>query len=218
MSAQAPAVMDLRGAVEPALPLAVAALGRDAEARRRLNVPPRLPPIAAMVETLLRSGASAEAVVQAVADAERRRKGGAKRRRGTRLPADWQPSPVEINFALGRGMPLVRVNTEVEKFRNYWAAKVGSGATKRDWPATWRNWILNAMERGYGPASYRGQGPGTDTSPRRAPTGSDAVLAGMGRLARRIDERRMSADTGGRKVSDGRDAPRQLDFERSPTG
>lgn len=67
--------------------------------------------------------------------------------RGSRLPADWQPSPSEVAFALDRGMSQARLNTEVEKFRNYWLAKSGAGATKRDWSATWRNWIITAMER-----------------------------------------------------------------------
>jgi hypothetical protein len=110
--------------------------------------------------------------------------------RGSRLPSDWQPSHTDTAFALDRGMPQSRVSTEAEKFRNYWTAKSGAGATKRDWSATWRNWIINAMERGNGPASYRGQGPATNNTPRRAATGSDAILAGMGRLARRVDERR----------------------------
>jgi hypothetical protein len=73
--------------------------------------------------------------------------------RGSRLPADWQPSHSEAAFALDRGMPQARLNTEAEKFRNYWTAKSGAGATKRDWSATWRNWIITAMERGNGPAS-----------------------------------------------------------------
>jgi hypothetical protein len=137
--------------------------------------------------------------------------------RGSRLPADWQPSPSEEAFALGRGMPQARVSTEAEKFRNYWIAKSGAGATKRDWSATWRNWIINAMERGYGPASYQGHRPGTNSTPRRAPTGSDAILAGMGRLARRIDERRGTEVGGGRQVSDAPYAPRELDLEHRRT-
>jgi hypothetical protein len=67
--------------------------------------------------------------------------------RGSRLPADWTPSAADIAFALDRGMRRDRVDAEAEKFRNYWLAKSGAGAVKRDWPATWRNWTLSALER-----------------------------------------------------------------------
>lgn len=36
---------------------------------------------------------------------------------------------------------------ETEKFRNYWRSKSGKDATKLDWPATWRNWMLTAADR-----------------------------------------------------------------------
>ena len=92
-----------------------------------------------LVAMLERAGARALAVIKPRKDATGR---------GSRLPADWQPSHSEAAFALDRGMPQARLNTEAEKFRNYWTAKSGAGATKRDWGATWRNWIITAMERG----------------------------------------------------------------------
>jgi hypothetical protein len=137
----------------------------------------------------------------------------AKELRGSRLPASWLPSHAEVAFALNRGIPQLRVNTEVEKFRNYWTAKSGAGATKRDWSATWRNWIITTMERSNAPANYRGQSPRAINPSGRAETGSNAILAGMGRLARRIDERRAAEISGGRKASDGADALGELDFE-----
>jgi hypothetical protein len=33
-----------------------------------------------------------------------------------------------------------------EQFRDYWSAKAGSGATKLDWQATWRNWVRNQKQ------------------------------------------------------------------------
>src|SRR5262245_59779388 len=57
--------------------------------------------------------------------------GALKVARGSRLASDWHPSTPEIAFALDRGMPRVRINTEIEKFRNYWIAKSGAGAAKR---------------------------------------------------------------------------------------
>lgn len=67
--------------------------------------------------------------------------------RGTRLPADWQPSEADRAYALGKGASAAMIDLEAEKFRNFWLAKTGIGATKRDWAATWRNWILSALER-----------------------------------------------------------------------
>jgi hypothetical protein len=117
-------------------------------------------------------------------------KSRAKESRGSRLPANWQPSHSEVAFAVDRGMPETRVSAEAEKFSNFWSAKSGAGATKRDWSATWRNWIITTMERSSGLTNYRGKSPRANSPSGRAATGSDAILAGMGRLARRIDERR----------------------------
>jgi hypothetical protein len=59
----------------------------------------------------------------------------------SRLPADWQPSEGLIAYAANQGMAAARIALEAEKFKNYWMAKSGAGAMKRDWPTTWRNWI-----------------------------------------------------------------------------
>lgn len=67
--------------------------------------------------------------------------------RGTRLPSDWKPSQTDFEFAHAKGMPHDRIATEAEKFRNYWTAKSGATATKLDWPATWRNWVMSSLER-----------------------------------------------------------------------
>src|ERR1700730_18181059 len=66
-------------------------------------------------------------------------------RRGARLPDDWVPNETERAFAEGR-LPVVRVETEALKFRNYWTSKSGSSAIKINWSRTWENWILNATE------------------------------------------------------------------------
>jgi hypothetical protein len=70
----------------------------------------------------------------------------APRRRGTRLSEKWWPSEANVEYALAHGLSLAAVNTEGERFRNYWTAKAGRGATKLDWDATWNNWILKAGE------------------------------------------------------------------------
>lgn len=62
--------------------------------------------------------------------------------RGTRLPSDWQlPDDwrewARLNFAHASD---AQISTEADKFRDFWIAKAGAGATKLDWLATWRNW------------------------------------------------------------------------------
>lgn len=179
-----------------------------------------------VIDALVGAGATAEMIAaalkaeKAVEDRQAAERQTMKRRkketgRGTRLPEDWSPSAAEVAFALDRGMPQSRVDTEAEKFLNYWRAKSGVGATKRDWCATWRNWIITAMERGSGPASYRGVSPRINPPSGRAPTGSDAILAGMGRLANKIDQRRMPAAPERRELSKSTDPSFAFDVEPS---
>lgn len=68
-------------------------------------------------------------------------------KRGTRIPADWTPDEATRTWTLDR-IPERVAAVELEKFRNYWSAKTGRDATKLDWPATWRNWVLNTNTRG----------------------------------------------------------------------
>lgn len=67
-------------------------------------------------------------------------------KRGTRLPDDWQPAPDLIAWARSEH-PHVELRAEVPKFRDYWHAKAGKDAAKRDWAGTFRNWIRTAAER-----------------------------------------------------------------------
>ena len=39
-----------------------------------------------------------------------------------------------------------QISFEFDCFLDYWRAKAGSGAVKRDWPATWRNWIRRSNQ------------------------------------------------------------------------
>lgn len=58
--------------------------------------------------------------------------------RATQLPSDWEPSETHRSIAAERGVDLA---SEVVKFRDWCAA---NGATKKDWDATFRNWLRNA--------------------------------------------------------------------------
>jgi hypothetical protein len=67
-------------------------------------------------------------------------------KRGTRIPDDFTVSPEMVAWAVEH-CPHVDGRTETQKFINYWTAKTGKDATKLDWPATWRNWMLGARDR-----------------------------------------------------------------------
>lgn len=71
-------------------------------------------------------------------------------KRGTRIPEDFTVTPEMVTWAVTE-CPGVDGRAETQKFINYWRSKTGKDATKLDWPATWRNWLLNARDR-YGPA------------------------------------------------------------------
>lgn len=83
----------------------------------------------------------------------------ARTKNKTDMSEDWIPTEADIAYAAAFQMPDTLIGIEAQKFKNYWTARAGSGATKRDWSATWRNWILNAMERRHDAAvRYSGSG------------------------------------------------------------
>jgi len=67
-------------------------------------------------------------------------------KKGTRLPEDWQPSPGHLRFAESEGLTASEIEREAAKFRDYWVGRAGAGGVKRDWSATWRNWIRKSTE------------------------------------------------------------------------
>ncbi len=172
-------------------------------------------PIAAELHAHFAAGGSVEAGIRLVENREREwralvaQKGGPSSR-GARLSANWWPTDAQISYALDRGLSQPRVMLEAEKFKNFWIAKAGAGATKRDWEATWRNWILNALERSNG---FTNGSAGAAGFAGRAAIGSDPVMAGMGRLASRLDQRRAAAIDEGWKVSGDSNPPGPANVE-----
>lgn len=67
--------------------------------------------------------------------------------RGSRIAPDWKLSEAEREFARAEGYSDFEIDREANKFRDYWTAAAGSNAVKRDWTATWRQWIRNGAER-----------------------------------------------------------------------
>jgi hypothetical protein len=55
------------------------------------------------------------------------------------LPKDWADWAKQER-------PDLDLRSVGEQFRDYWSAKAGSGSTKLDWQATWRNWVRNQKQ------------------------------------------------------------------------
>lgn len=67
------------------------------------------------------------------------------RERACRLPQDFKITN-EMRAWFESKSLVVDVETETEKFMNYYSSISGSAARKIDWVATWRNWLLKANE------------------------------------------------------------------------
>jgi hypothetical protein len=90
-----------------------------------------------------------------------------RQRRATRIPGDFKVTPAMVEWSRER-CPTVDGRHETEKFINHWTAKSGKDATKLDWAATWRNWMLRAVELAH-PSADRLAAP----PPRRGPIPAD---------------------------------------------
>ncbi len=66
-----------------------------------------------------------------------------KRPRGSCLSSEWNPSQSDIDFALSEGMTEHECQRQAERFRDYW---IGCGKPKKDWGATWRNWVRREVD------------------------------------------------------------------------
>jgi hypothetical protein len=60
----------------------------------------------------------------------------------TRLPDDWTLPDEWAEFARNEGLSDFQVRRQAERFLEYW-----QDATRRNWRLTWRNWILNEVQR-----------------------------------------------------------------------
>lgn len=67
-------------------------------------------------------------------------------KRATRIPPDFALTPEMRQYAATK-TPDVNIDLATEKFINHWTAASGANASKRDWIATWRNWMLSDQER-----------------------------------------------------------------------
>lgn len=67
-------------------------------------------------------------------------------KQGKRLPENWKPSAELRAWAMKERSDL-DIQKVIDSFTDYWIAKTGSAATKRDWDATFRNWVRNEKTR-----------------------------------------------------------------------
>ena len=65
-------------------------------------------------------------------------------KRATRVPKDFKINDDMRDWAKQKA-PTVDLEITTEKFINYWKAR-STNATRLDWVATWRNWILNDLK------------------------------------------------------------------------
>lgn len=80
--------------------------------------------------------------------------------RGTRLPDDWELPPDWGEWARQEtGWAMQQVLRVATRFRNYWIAKPGKEGLKRNWKATWENWVLNEDEPRQRQQQQRNGGP-----------------------------------------------------------
>lgn len=70
-----------------------------------------------------------------------------KRKTGTRLDADWQPSPAEIKFARQQGATDQDLDYLIGNFVDHWTSTT-KNPTKTDWTATWRNHVRQQVKWG----------------------------------------------------------------------
>lgn len=76
-----------------------------------------------------------------------------KARQGSRI-GDFEPS---IQVAIDLGLSPERARLQAESFKDFWKAKAGANATKLDWPATWRNWVRDKVDKQ--PSAYQKTAP-----------------------------------------------------------
>jgi uncharacterized protein YdaU (DUF1376 family) len=62
--------------------------------------------------------------------------------RGTRLPPDWELSEDQKQFCVKERPDLDPVKVSAG-FKDYWISVAGAKGVKKDWDATWRNWVRN---------------------------------------------------------------------------
>ena len=70
-----------------------------------------------------------------------------KEKKGSRITfTELTPELREQAIKVRPDLSPDQIAFEFDCFLDYWRAKAGAGAVKRDWPATWRNWIRRSNQ------------------------------------------------------------------------
>ena len=63
------------------------------------------------------------------------------------MPDDWTPPQDWIVWAMEHtGWGRERVLDVADRFRDYWISVAGAKGRKRNWMATWRNWVRRDLD------------------------------------------------------------------------
>jgi DNA-binding transcriptional ArsR family regulator len=82
--------------------------------------------------------------------------------RGTRLPENFEVTKQMRSWYRENIGGAVDGVLEHEKFLDYWRSRTGQIASKKDWPAAWRNWMREAMQR----SGRRASSPAGSSKPK----------------------------------------------------
>lgn len=106
-----------------------------------------------------------------------------KKSNGTRIPDGFEP---DLGWAQDNGLSHSQALFEQSQFKDYWTAKAGAAATKKDWPATWRTWVRNSVQRQASKPSYQ-----KPNSLNGKPTRNDVLRE----MRERLENGRLSNDS-----------------------
>lgn len=100
--------------------------------------------IAKSEELTASSEEGSEVLGAAEADASPKPKPKAKR--AMQIPETWMPSDTVRKWAEGEGFTDADIDSQILRFVDHWR---GEGKARKDWDATFRNWMRNAREWGH---------------------------------------------------------------------
>ncbi|QAU44187.1 hypothetical protein [Bradyrhizobium guangzhouense] len=113
----------------------------------------------------------------------------ARSRARAQLPDCWQPDDRDLEYVISRGFQGPKIREMTNAFSNHHRSK---GSLMADWHAAWRTWVDNEIKFHGGTNGYRTRDSRTAQPSGSSSTSSDAILAGMGRLADRITARKLA--------------------------
>jgi uncharacterized protein YdaU (DUF1376 family) len=113
----------------------------------------------------------------------------AKKNAGVALPSDWLPKDSHYRKGEELGFSKQQIDFFAERMRNWAGANAHRAvARKSNWDQAFHNWISDKAEKN----ANRVDSAGAASTSRPAQTGYDPILAGMGRIADRIAQRKLA--------------------------